>query len=140
MATRHSKSPAIAAMTQKPKPRTRKGRSLHIKRLFPMFLFPMFHLFFRRMLQMCLARCCICFTYVASVLSGCCVCCNGFQVFSGIFASVSYVCCNLQVFQLFLTYVACVSSRCYKSRSRCCICCNGYTRMFQCILQMFQLL
>jgi hypothetical protein len=25
-------------------------------------LFPMFHLLFRRMLQVCLSRCCICFT------------------------------------------------------------------------------
>jgi hypothetical protein len=36
-------------------------------------LFPMFHLFFQRMLQMCLSECCICFTHVANVLSGCCV-------------------------------------------------------------------
>ena len=38
-------------------------------------LSPMFHVFFRRMLQACFFGCCICFlTYVASVLSGCCVC------------------------------------------------------------------
>jgi hypothetical protein len=37
-------------------------------------LFPMFHLFFRRMLQVCVIRMLHMFyTYVASVLSGCCV-------------------------------------------------------------------
>jgi hypothetical protein len=33
----------------------------------------------------------------------------------------------LQVFQLFLTYVACVLSRCYKSRSGCYTCCEQAT-------------
>jgi hypothetical protein len=56
--------------------------------------------FFRRMLQLCLSRCCICFhIYVASVLSRCCVCVAiCFQVFFQVF---------LQAFQ---TYVLNVSS------------------------------
>jgi hypothetical protein len=37
----------------------------------------------------------------------------------------------LQVFQLFLTYVACVSSGSCKSRLGYCTCCNGYICMFQ---------
>jgi hypothetical protein len=65
--------------------------------------------------------------YVASVSSGCCIC------FQAYVASVSSRCCiyfamatpvfpscfrrMLQVFQLFWTYVANVSSRCFKSRS-----------------------
>jgi hypothetical protein len=46
-------------------------------------LFPMFHLFFRRLLQVCLSGCYICFTHMfTSVLSGYCVCfCNGFRCF-----------------------------------------------------------
>jgi hypothetical protein len=57
-------------------------------------LFLMFIYFFRRMLQVRLSGCCICFhTYDASVLSGCCVCFyNGFKCFSGVFASVSDAC------------------------------------------------
>jgi hypothetical protein len=30
-------------------------------------LFPMFHLFFRRMFQVCLSGCCICFTHTLQV-------------------------------------------------------------------------
>ena len=30
-------------------------------------LFSMFHLFFRRMLQVCLSECCICFTHMLQV-------------------------------------------------------------------------
>jgi hypothetical protein len=65
-------------------------------------LFPMFHLFFSGV-------CCKCVyldvaymfrTYVASILSECCVCFRCFSFFRRM----------LQVFQLFLTYVACVSS------------------------------
>jgi hypothetical protein len=49
----------------------------------------MFHLFFRRMLQACFFGCYICFhTYVASVLSRCCVC---LQLVSSVFVSVSSV-------------------------------------------------
>jgi hypothetical protein len=37
-------------------------------------LFQRFICFFRRMLQVCLSRCCICFhTYVTNILSGCCI-------------------------------------------------------------------
>jgi hypothetical protein len=61
-------------------------------------------------------------TYVASVLSECCICfthmlqefyvdvvfaCNGFQVFSGV----------LQVFQMYVVSVSVVSDVCCKSRS-----------------------
>jgi hypothetical protein len=44
------------------------------------------------------------------------------------FAIASHVYCKymFEMFHLFQTYVASVSSRCCKSRSRCCICCNGY--------------
>jgi hypothetical protein len=63
-------------------------------------LSPMFHLFFKRMLQVCLFGCCIQFyPYVTSVLSGCCI---------SVFASVSDACfkcficlfCMLQVLHL----------------------------------------
>jgi hypothetical protein len=61
-------------------------------------LFPIFHLFFfRRMLQVCLFECCICFhTYVVSVLSGCCVCLQWFQVFFRCFCK-----CFKRMFQVF---------------------------------------
>jgi hypothetical protein len=79
-------------------------------------LFIMFHLFFRRMLQVCLSRYCICFTQ-------CCKCfiwmllmfCNGFQVFSGVFTSVLDAC-----FKCFIYLHICVSniaSGCFKSIS-----------------------
>jgi hypothetical protein len=61
-------------------------------------------------------------TYVATILSGCCICFNGFQEFSCVFASASNA--LLQVFQLFRTNVASVSSRCFKSRSTCCTSCK----------------
>jgi hypothetical protein len=71
---------------------------------------PMFHLFFKRMLQACLFECCICFhTYVASVLSGCCAC------FAMVFKYF------LQVFQIHVSnilsvflYVASVASECFQ--------------------------
>jgi hypothetical protein len=46
-------------------------------------LFQMFHLFFRRMLQVFLSGCCICFSHMLQVfLSGCCTCFTmAFQVF-----------------------------------------------------------
>jgi hypothetical protein len=46
--------------------------------------------FFRRMLQVCLFGCCICFTHIFRVfyLDGC----NGFQVFLGVFSSVLEAC------------------------------------------------
>ena len=64
-------------------------------------LFPIFHLFCRRILQLCLFGCCICFTHM------------------------------FQVFLMFQRYVAIVSDECCKSRSECCICCNGCTRILQ---------
>jgi hypothetical protein len=54
----------------------------------------------------------------------------------------TYACCK-PMFKMFHTYVANVSSGCFKSRCWCCTCCNGYTRMFQafhplsCMLQRF---
>jgi hypothetical protein len=70
---------------------------------------PMFHLFFKRMLQACLFECCICFhTYVASVFIWMlCMFCNGFQVF---FTNVSDTC---------FKYFICLS-----------ICCKCCIRMF----------
>jgi hypothetical protein len=45
-------------------------------------LSPMFHLFFRRMLQVCLSQCCICFTHMLQVFYLHVVyISNGFQVF-----------------------------------------------------------
>jgi hypothetical protein len=75
-------------------------------------LFPMFHMFFRRILQV-LFGCCICFTHmlqlfyldVAYVL----------QWFSGVFASVSDTC--FKCFICLQTYVTSVVSGCFKSRS-----------------------
>jgi len=61
-------------------------------------------------LEVCLSGHCICFrTYDVSVLSGCCLAYHGFQVFLGVFASVSNAC--------FQTYVAIVTSGCFKTRS-----------------------
>jgi hypothetical protein len=42
-------------------------------------------------------------------------------------------CCKrlFQVFQMFLSYITCVSYECYKHRSRCYISCNGCLRMLQ---------
>jgi hypothetical protein len=49
-------------------------------------MFQIFHLFFRRMLQVCLSGCCKC-------LSGYCISfAMTFQMFSGVFASVLDVC------------------------------------------------
>ena len=64
-------------------------------------LFPMFHLFFRRMLQ-------VFYLDVAYV-------CNGFKCFSCIFASVSYAC--FKCFICLQIYIASVASGCFKSRS-----------------------
>ena len=58
----------------------------------------MFHSFFRRILQVCLSGCCICFhIYVASVLSECCVC---FAMVSSVFQVF------LQVFQMHISNVS----------------------------------
>jgi hypothetical protein len=48
----------------------------------------------------------------ASVSTGCCACCNDFQVFSGFLASVSDAC--FKCFICLLLYVASVASRCSK--------------------------
>jgi hypothetical protein len=62
-------------------------------------------------------------TYIANVLSGCCICVSMvFQVFSGVFACVSAVCfkCFKRMFQVFIclhTYVANVSPRYFRNRS-----------------------
>jgi hypothetical protein len=65
-------------------------------------LFPMFHLFFRCMLQVCLFGCCICSTHMFQVFI--CMlhmCCNGFQVFHVFFASVLDAC--------FKHFICCIS-------------------------------
>jgi hypothetical protein len=86
-------------------------------------LFPLFHLFSRRMLQVCLSRCCICFTYMLQVFyMDVAYVCNGFQVFSYVFAIVSDTC--FKCFICLQMYVASVASRCFKSRSGCCTCCK----------------
>ena len=84
-------------------------------------MFPMFHLFFfRRMLQVCLFWC----TYVL----------QWFQVFLGVFASVSNTCFKCSVF--LQVHVAKVSSTYFKSKSgTCCICCN-VTHLPQLLLQL----
>jgi hypothetical protein len=75
-------------------------------------LFQMFHLFFRHKLQVCLSGCCIHFTHMLQVFHlDIAYACNGFQVFRECFKRI------LQVFHLFRTYVASVSSICCKSRS-----------------------
>ena len=87
-------------------------------------------IFFRRMLQVCLfgcyicfthativlSRCCICFPHIASVLSGCCVCVAMVSSVSCVFfANVSDAC--FKRFICLETYVVSVASRCFKSRS-----------------------
>jgi hypothetical protein len=86
-------------------------------------MFPMFHLFFRSMLQVCLSGFCISFTYMLQVFYlDVAYVCNGFQVFSDVFCK----CLRrmLQEFQLFLTYVVSVLSGFCKSRLRYCTCCE----------------
>jgi hypothetical protein len=56
-------------------------------------LFPLFHLSFRHMLQVCLSGCCICFTHMLQVFyMDVAYVCNGFQMFSDVFASGSDTC------------------------------------------------
>ena len=70
-------------------------------------LFQMFYLFFKCMLQVCLSRCCICFTHMLQVFYlHVAYVCNGFQVF-------------LQVFQTYVLSILCVFIVCFN----CCIWC-----------------
>ena len=79
-------------------------------------LFPMFHLFFQSTLQVCLLVCCICFTHMLQVFYlDVAYVFQWFQVFSGVFASVSDTC--FKCFICLQTYVANVLSGCFKSRS-----------------------
>jgi hypothetical protein len=79
-------------------------------------LFLMFHLFFIRILQVCLSRCYICFTYMLQVFYlDVAYVWNGFKCFSCVFASISYAC--FKCFICLQTYVAIVASGCFKSRS-----------------------
>jgi hypothetical protein len=56
------------------------------------------------------------YTYVASVLSGYCTCFSmAFQVFSGVFASISYA--YFKRFICLHIYVANILSECFKNRS-----------------------
>ena len=77
-------------------------------------LSPMFHIFSRRGLQVCLSRCCICFTHML-------------QLF---YLDVTYVCNVFHVFQMFQRYVASVSCRYCKSRSGCCKCFRDMLQAF----------
>jgi hypothetical protein len=62
-------------------------------------LFPMSHLFFQRMLQMYLSGCCICFTHMLQVFYlNIAYICNDFQVFLGVFANVSDICCKCFIY------------------------------------------
>jgi hypothetical protein len=69
------------------------------------------------MLQVCLFGCCICFTHMLQVfyLDVAYVFAMVFQVFSGIFTSVADTC--FKGFICLHTYVANISSECFKSRS-----------------------
>jgi hypothetical protein len=69
----------------------------------------MFHIYFRRMLQM----------YVPNVLAVS-------DALMSPFATVYFTCF---LFHMFHLYVSCVSSRCCKN-IWCCICCNSFARMF----------
>jgi hypothetical protein len=88
------------------------------------------YLFFRRMLQVWLSGCCICFhTYVASVLSGCCICfhtyvvsvlsgcCVFFQWFLSVF--MRFCKCFRYMFQVFYLPldISNAAYRCFKSIS-----------------------
>jgi hypothetical protein len=69
-------------------------------------LFPMFHLFFRRMLQVCLSGCYICFTYMLQMFYlDVAYVCNGFQVFFMCFASVSDACFKCFIYLFFMLKV-----------------------------------
>ena len=79
-------------------------------------LFPMFDLFFHMYVASVFIWMLHMFhTYDARVLSGCCIRLHWFQVFLGVFASVSNACFKCFIF--LQTYVACVASECLKSRS-----------------------
>ena len=54
--------------------------------------------FIRYMSQVCLSRCCICFTHIASVLSRCCVCLQWFSI-------VSYACFECFICLFFMLQV-----------------------------------
>jgi hypothetical protein len=69
--------------------------------------------FLRRILQVCLSKCCICFyTYDVSVSSGCCICLQRFQVFFRCFCK-----CFRHRFQMLDLFSD--------------VCCNCYILMFQ---------
>jgi hypothetical protein len=80
-------------------------------------LFQMFHLFFKRMLQVCLSRCCICFTHMLQVFY-----LDVAYVFQWLFKCFHVF---LQVFQtqasnvsfIFRRLFVNVSFRCFKNRS-----------------------
>jgi hypothetical protein len=69
----------------------------------------MFHMFFGRTLQVCLFGCCIYFTHMMQVFYlDVAHVCNGFQVFSGVFATIQmhvfkcFICLLLYVANLYL--------------------------------------
>jgi hypothetical protein len=79
--------------------------------------FQCFICFFRRTLQVCLSRCCICFTHMfANVFIWMwCMFLQCFKCFSDVFASISDTC--FKYFICLQTYVASVAFECFKSRS-----------------------
>jgi hypothetical protein len=76
-------------------------------------LFLMFHIFFRRMLQVYLSGCCICFTHMLQVfyLHVACVC-NGFEVFFQVFQTH-----DSSVSSVFRHMLQACAYGCFKSRS-----------------------
>jgi hypothetical protein len=79
-------------------------------------IFPMFHLFFRRMLQVCLCEYCICFTHMLQVFYlDVAYVYNGFKMFSDVFASVSNACFKCFI-GLLLHFFASVASGYFKSK------------------------
>jgi hypothetical protein len=83
--------------------------------MLPVFV-PNISSIFRRMLQVCLSGCCICFTRILQVFYlDVSYVCNIFQVFFHVFLQVfqTHVSSVLSVF----LHVASIASRCFKSRS-----------------------
>jgi hypothetical protein len=79
-------------------------------------LVPCLICFFRRMLQVCLFGCCICFTHMSQLFYlMLCMFYDGFKCFSGVFVNVSDAC--FKCFICLQMYVASVVSGCFKSRS-----------------------
>jgi hypothetical protein len=84
-------------------------------------------------------------TYVASVLSECCICCSAIHMLQAYVSNVlsaSDICCRKCFHVVSVSWVGasgpcrrrrflCAWYGCCKSRFGCCICCNGYTHILQ---------